>query len=491
MKILEIGCGIGGMTEYLAQVFGEVYGVDVSGEMIRIAKNRLQQVSNVWLKEGSGKDLAEYNDGIFDFVFSFIVFQHIPCRQVILDYIGEAHRVLKPGGIFKFQLQGCTNPEWLSMEKDTWHGETITDENIDELRLKHEFEIVEKHGQGTQYSFYTLKKSEKKQFPTVCSIVIPVYNKLDFTRRCIEYILKNTNSILYELVIVDNGSTDGTTTYLKSLPYPFKIIYNNTNLGFSQACNQGIRAATSPYILFLNNDTEPQPGWLEPLIETLDNDPTVAAVGSKLLFPDRTIQHAGVVIALQEASGQICPFHIFYKETGSLAAANRVMEFAVCTGACLMVRAERLRELGGFDENFWNGYEDVDLCLRLCQGGWRVVYQPKSVLIHHESQSGPERFSRQNQNVELLQRKWRNRVSADILIKPDGKIIPQKSTQIRPYPADRQANQSHRAQEPPAEKRLPLPCISELTSIVILTFNQLKFTKECVKSIRKHTSDAA
>ena len=327
-----------------------------------------------------------------------------------------------------------------------------------------------------------------RSFSPKVSIVIPVYNKLQFTRKCIEFTLKNTNSVLYEIIIVDNGSTDGTTTYLQSLPYPFKVIYNNSNLGFAQACNQGIRAATAPYILFLNNDTEPLPGWLEPLVEILDNDLSVAAVGSKLLFPDRTIQHAGVIIALQEASGQICPFHIFYKEKGSLAAANRVMDFAVCTGACLMVRAERLRELGGFDENFWNGYEDVDLCLRLCQGGGRVVYQPKSVLIHYESQSGPERFSRQNQNIELLQRKWRNKVPADIIIKPDGKIIHQKSTRIRPYSEDRKSIKDNHAPESQSEKHRLLSCTPGITSIVILTFNQLEFTKKCIESIQKHTA---
>ena len=389
----------------------------------------------------------------------------VHCPEYLIEY---RHHSNKQDSSSRFYAMEVANLRKELKEKDNI---------IHNLLLK--LQEIEKNSKKNQISSF---------FPKV-SIVIPVFNKLNFTRRCIELLIRNTNSGLYEIVIVDNGSSDGTTTYLHSLASQFKIIYNHANLGFSQACNQGIRAATAPYILFLNNDTEPQPGWLEPLIEILDNDHSVAAVGSKLLFPDRTIQHAGVVIALQESSGQICPFHIFYKEKDRLAAANVVTEFAACTAACLIVRADRLRELGGFDENFWNGYEDVDLCLRLGQSGWRVVYQPKSVLIHHESQSGPERFSRQNQNIELLQRKWRNKVSADIVIKPDGQIIHQENTRIRPYTADERLTNSNRAQKPQAEKRFPLPCVTGLTSIVILTFNQLKFTKECVESIRKHTPE--
>lgn len=338
-------------------------------------------------------------------------------------------------------------------------------------------------------SFFEEIKNEISGKNVKVSIVIPVFNKLEFTKKCIESIINNTPKCGYEIIVIDNGSTDGTNAYLKSIQGMVRTICNPKNAGFSKACNQGIRAATGPYVLFLNNDTEPQPGWLEPLVDVLDRDPSVAAVGSKLLFPDRTIQHAGVVIALHSRSGNICPFHIYYKERSDLPAANRMMEYAVCTAACIITRAERLRWLGGFDERFWNGYEDVDLCLRFCQNGWRVVYEPKSVLIHHESQSGPERFSKERQNTELLQKKWRNMAPIDIIIHPDGKISQKEDTRIRCYTNSGPKETSSEDRSDEKQKCDKSTYIKGMTSIIMLTFNQLKYTQECVDSIKKYTSE--
>jgi GT2 family glycosyltransferase/Flp pilus assembly protein TadD/SAM-dependent methyltransferase len=344
----------------------------------------------------------------------------------------------------------------------------------------------QKNGGDLRKELFTLKKDSKR---ANVSIIIPVFNKVEYTKKCIESIRNNTSKVDYEIIVINNGSTDDTISYLNSIKSRVKIINNEKNRGFSKACNQGIRAANAPYVLFLNNDTEPQPGWLEPLVEVLDKDTSVAAVGSKLLFPDRTIQHAGVVMALHQHSGNICPFHVFYKENADLIAANRLMEYAVCTAACLMARAERLRWLEGFDERFWNGYEDVDLCLRFCQNGWKVVYQPRSVLIHYESQSGPERFSKEKQNIELLQRKWRDKAPIDVIIHPNGKISQQKDTRIKLYfdPSDQGKSPEENHSENIENKASPF--VPKLTSIIMLTFNQLKYSQECVESIQKYTSD--
>ena len=127
-----------------------------------------------------------------------------------------------------------------------------------------------------------------KQDLNICSIIIPVFNRLQLTKQCLDAIIANTPQNLYEVIVVDNASTDGTKNYLSSLNDAFiKIITNKMNLGFAKACNQGAQAASTEYILFLNNDTEPQKGWLQPLIDILVNDSTVAAAGSKLLFPRR------------------------------------------------------------------------------------------------------------------------------------------------------------------------------------------------------------
>ena len=126
MKVLEIGCGAGRMTRALSEVFGEVYAVDVSGEMIARAKEALADLHNVNLFQNSGADLEVLGDVQVDFAFSYIVFQHIPSREVIYSYAREVNRLLKPGGLFKFQVQGVLASE--GDKPDTWLGVHFTDE---------------------------------------------------------------------------------------------------------------------------------------------------------------------------------------------------------------------------------------------------------------------------------------------------------------------------------------------------------------------------
>ena len=108
LRVLEIGCGMGRMTRALADIFGEVHGVDISGEMVTRARDLLDDVPNVYLHQNNGVDLVALGDLRFDFVFSFIVFQHIPSQAIIENYIREVGRVLRPGGLFKFQVQGLS-----------------------------------------------------------------------------------------------------------------------------------------------------------------------------------------------------------------------------------------------------------------------------------------------------------------------------------------------------------------------------------------------
>jgi SAM-dependent methyltransferase len=110
-RMLEIGCGIGRMTHGFAQLFGEVHAIDVSGEMIRQARERLGHLGNVHLYETSGSDLAPFADASIDFCFSFIVFQHVPSKDVIFNYVEETGRVLRPGGVFHFQVKGLPDPD--------------------------------------------------------------------------------------------------------------------------------------------------------------------------------------------------------------------------------------------------------------------------------------------------------------------------------------------------------------------------------------------
>lgn len=149
MRVLEIGCGAGRITKALAKVFGEVHAVDVSGEMIRQARQLLKDVPNVYLYKNNGMDLSVLPRLRFDFAFSFIVFQHISSIEVIESYIREVWQLLRPGALFKFQVQGCPDVE--VKEGDTWVGVPITAQLAYELAGRNGFELRYMHGEGTQY----------------------------------------------------------------------------------------------------------------------------------------------------------------------------------------------------------------------------------------------------------------------------------------------------------------------------------------------------
>lgn len=310
----------------------------------------------------------------------------------------------------------------------------------------------------------------KRENNVKVSIIIPVFNKVEFTQRCIKSIFNNSTegSISWEVVVIDNGSSDGTAAFLEEacqLYSNLRVVTNKENLGFARACNQGASWARGEYLLFLNNDTEVQKGWLKPLVEVLNADFRVGAVGCKLLFPDGFIQHAGVVIVDDKTIGDpLYAKHIYYKKPVSFKIANKPYLYQAVTGACFMVRKVAFEEVGGFDEEYWNGYEDVDLCFKLRKRGWLIVYEPKSVVIHYEGQSGPERFRKVSENVARLHQKWLGKIHPDFVIGIDGSV---------------------EAVKPPAIKEYQPPFVS----IVILTRNNLEYTQKCLESIRKYTPE--
>ena len=148
LRVLEIGCGVGRMTRMLARVFGQVTGVDVSEEMIEQARRALVDSPNVELVTGNGLTLDELPSNAFDFAFSFIVFQHVPSLDVIRSYCKEVFRVLKPGSLFKFQVQGHTS---LKNEPDTWLGVAVSQDDTVDLARDSGFVIERAEGARTQY----------------------------------------------------------------------------------------------------------------------------------------------------------------------------------------------------------------------------------------------------------------------------------------------------------------------------------------------------
>jgi GT2 family glycosyltransferase/radical SAM superfamily enzyme YgiQ (UPF0313 family)/Flp pilus assembly protein TadD len=252
------------------------------------------------------------------------------------------------------------------------------------------------------------------------SIIIPVFNKVDLTRQCLTALARVTQGITFEVILVDNASTDGTEEFLRTLSGDVRIIRNQSNTGFGHACNQGARAADGEYLVFLNNDTIPLEGWLTALIDDIEAHPDVAVVGSKLLYEDGTIQHAGVAFSRVTFS----PYHIYRGFPADSPPVNRRRELQCVTAACMLVRREVFESSGGFDEGYRNGFEDVDLCLKIRERGWRIVYQPKSVLYHLESRT-PGRKDHERDNAGRLFERWGHKwwlPDEDSIFVPDGYV---------------------------------------------------------------------
>jgi SAM-dependent methyltransferase len=149
MRVLEIGCGAGRVTRALAKIFGEVHAVDVSGEMIRQATEALRGRPNASVYQNNGKDLTVVPEREFDFAFSSIVFQHIPSREIIENYVKEVHRLLRPGALFKFQVQGDSTLQ--TQPDDTWLGVPFSERQAVDMAYRCGFDPRYRHGAGGQY----------------------------------------------------------------------------------------------------------------------------------------------------------------------------------------------------------------------------------------------------------------------------------------------------------------------------------------------------
>ncbi|HUN29937.1 MAG TPA: glycosyltransferase family 2 protein [Alphaproteobacteria bacterium] len=245
------------------------------------------------------------------------------------------------------------------------------------------------------------------------SIIIPVFNKAELTRNCLAKLQPSLEGAGDgEVLVIDNASTDHTPEVLASFPW-IRMIRNEKNLGFAAANNQGAREAHGRVLVLLNNDTEPITRWLAPMMRLLD-DPGVGVVGAKLLYADHRIQHAGVLVRWWpfSASG-LYPFHYLLGEPGNAPDANHRRDYQIVTGACLATPRELYLAFDGLDEGFWNGYEDVDYCLKVRHRGLRVVYEPAATLLHFESKSGSQRFRRTQANLQRLADHWSHRVEHD------------------------------------------------------------------------------
>ena len=157
LKALEIGCGIGRILIPMAGIFGEVIGIDISNEMVKLGKEKISDIKNCTILENSGSDLSFLEDNYFDFCYSFIVFQHIPKKSIVADYMAEISRVLKSNGVFRFQVRGITKNK--PTEITTWDGVSFSSNEIHEFADQNNFEILEENDGGEYFWFtFQLKK---------------------------------------------------------------------------------------------------------------------------------------------------------------------------------------------------------------------------------------------------------------------------------------------------------------------------------------------
>ncbi len=213
-RLLEIGCGIGRMTKQLAEAFGEVHATDVAAEMISQASERLRDYPNVSLHETSGLDFAALPDDYFDVIFSVYVFQHVPDTAIIHSNIRDACRVLKPGGMFKFQVCGIDHEAYARMPKDTWTGASFTEADIRRAARESNVKLVSILGYGTQYCWVILRKpqlqrpAETVAHPTeLAKLAAPAAPGIEFFGRSGDPEIKSipTNGDYAYLTIVASG----------------------------------------------------------------------------------------------------------------------------------------------------------------------------------------------------------------------------------------------------------------------------------------------
>ncbi|MDQ3225163.1 MAG: glycosyltransferase family 2 protein, partial [Chloroflexota bacterium] len=241
------------------------------------------------------------------------------------------------------------------------------------------------------------------------SIVIPVHNKASITRQCLDALLNEPDDgIEREIVVVNDGSSDSTVAMLATYGNRIRVIRHESALGFAAACNAGAGVTSGEFLVLLNNDTIPTHGWLSHLVACARAHPTAAVVGAKLLFPNDTVQHAGVVFGFNAE-----PHHIytgFPKDHPAVSASRR---FQVVTAACALFRRGPWQELHGLDTAFHNGWEDVDYCMRAGAAGYEIHYCAESVVYHVESATRDLFAPTERANRALFAERWRDKVVPD------------------------------------------------------------------------------
>lgn len=299
---------------------------------------------------------------------------------------------------------------------------------IHENRIIKEVPVEARKEEIARTNMALLNNFKFEEEPLV-SIIILNRNGLDHLKRLFKDFKEKTNYSNFEIIVVDNASSDESVNYLKSLDLPVTVIENRENVSFSKGNNDAVKMAKGDFVLLLNNDIEPTFGWLNELVGTIMQSEKVAMVGAKLVFPfyfqdpeekSYTIQHTGDIFAERMKP---CCLYAVNKSNKDLdifdPSLNKITRSIAVTAAATLIRKDIYTEVGGLDEDYIYGLEDVDFCLKLYKKGYLTAYCGTSLLFHHESSTRviSKDYARNDKhNFEVFINKWGKFLSGKMLL---------------------------------------------------------------------------
>jgi len=305
-------------------------------------------------------------------------------------------------------------PALLYHQRDTMKRSTVTSKNILNEALARRGlackAAIACFAQKELLPFFTLEWNTKL-YPPV-TIIIPTKDRGDLLKRCMKSLQKTDYPDL-SIMIIDNGSTDSSTTsYLKKTSAQVIRIETKT-FNYSYLHNIAMKYVETELVLFLNNDTEIlDPAWLKEMVNIINMDSRIGAVGAKLLYPTGKVQHAGVMTSHTLGASHVHR-HLPENADGYMYSNKTLRNYSAVTAACMLTRKSAFKEVGGFDEkNFPIAYNDVDYCLKLRKHHYRIVFTPFARLLHHEAASRG-RNSDHPDDVVRLKKRWIARGSID------------------------------------------------------------------------------
>jgi len=282
-------------------------------------------------------------------------------------------------------------------------------------------EMEKTHDTILKKNLLQLKLSSFSDNAPLVSIIILNRNGIHHLKRLFKDFKANIQYPSYEIILVDNASTDESLSFLEKIAedLPLIIIKNNKNKNFSQANNQASKVAKGDYLLLLNNDVEPTYGWLNMMMQSALKSYEIGAVGARLIYPDCSqsplnkhnsykIQHTGIAFKIEE--GFIKPYNMSNGDPFDENDNSEKLRPAV-TAAALLIKKDKYEEVNGLDEGYDYGYEDVDLCLKLLKAGYNNIYCPQALLFHYEfgtqeTDKNQVIINRRLKNKELYIEKW-------------------------------------------------------------------------------------